>query len=236
MLFSAPAVFAAQSSSAGYQVNEVQFGSGGTLNTTSPHYQSQQSLGATSGDAASSAHYGAQAGFLTGRDPFLEMVVNPATINLGTLSSVSAATGFATFHIRAYLDSGYTVLSMNNPPTNEEGAPLNALSSPTVSTPGTEQFGINLVQNLTSCTNPAPVNFGADPVLVPSSTFANGQASTGYNTCGLFKYNKGDVIAQSGSNGWGETDYTISYLVNINSVSKAGAYNMTQDLVVVATF
>jgi hypothetical protein len=52
----------------------------------------------------------------------------------------------------------------------------------------------------------------------------------------LFKYVKGDVVAQSSSNGWGETDYTISYIANINTVSKAGKYNMTQDLVAVTTF
>jgi hypothetical protein len=235
VLFSTGGVVAATSSSTNYKVNETQFDSGGLLNGTSANYQAQQSLGATGDGSSCSATYCSEAGFLTGRDPFLEMVVNPATINLGTLSSVSAATGTATFHIRAYLDSGYTVLSMNNPPTNEEGAALTALASPTASAPGTEQFGINLVNNLTTC-HSAPANFGANPVLVPSSTFANGIAGSGYDTCGLFKYHAGDVVAQSNGKGWGETDYTISYLVNINSVSKAGSYNMTQDLVAVATY
>ena len=229
-------VFAAQSNSTNYEVNEVQFGPGGLLNATSAHYQAQQSLGSTGVGSASSAHYGANAGFLTANEPFLEMVVNPATINLGTLSSVSTATGQATFHVRAYVDSGYTVLTMNDPPVQEEGSHLAAMSSPAASSTGTEQFGINLVNNLTSCATPAPVNFGADPVQVPSNAFATGQAATGYNTCGLFKYVKGDVVAQSSSNGWGETDYTISYIANINSVSKAGKYNMTQDLVAVTTF
>lgn len=236
VVLSTSSVFAAQSTSSNYQVNEVQFGSGGLLNATSPHYQAQQSLGSTGVGSINSANYGANAGFLTPNEPFLEMVVNPATINLGTLSSVAASTGTATFHVRAYVDSGYTVLTMNNPPTNEEGAALSAMSSPAASSAGTEQFGINLVNNLTSCTPAAPANFGADPVPVPNGTFATGQAATGYNTCGLFKYHKSDVIAQSGGNGWGETDYTISYVVNINPVSKAGAYNMVQDLVAVATF
>jgi hypothetical protein len=228
--------WAAQSSSASYQVNEVQFGSGSQLNASSANYQAQQNLGSTAGDTASSAHYGAAAGYLTASDPFLEMVVNPATIDLGTLSSVSTATGTATFHIRAYVDSGYEVVSMNNPPTNEDGAALHSLSTPTASSAGTEQFGINMVQNQTSCATPAPANFGADPVQVPTSAYANGQAASGYNTCGLFKYVKGDMVAQSGSRGWGETDYTISYIVNINGSSKAGRYTLTQDLVAVATY
>lgn len=236
ILFSASPVFAAQSSSPSYQVNEVQFGTGGQLNASSPNYQAQESVGSTTVGSASSASYQAKAGYLTPNTPFLEMVVNPATISLGTLSSVTTATGTATFHVRAYVDSGYTVISVNDPPVNEEGAFLSPIAAPSASSAGTEQYGINMVQNLTTCPTPAPANFGANPVLVPNSTFATGQAAAGYNTCGLFKYVKGDTVAQTVTNGWGQTDYTISYIVNINPVSKAGKYTMTQDLVAVATY
>ncbi len=229
-------VFAVQSKSSNYEVNEVQIGSGGLLNATSPSYQAQQSLGATAGGTINSASYGANAGFLTPNEPFLQMVVNPATINLGTLSSSTTATGTATFSIRAYVDSGYGVLTMNNPPVDENGVFLHNLSSAAASSVGTEQFGMNLVQNLTTCATPAPANFGANPMPEPNSSYAHGQAASGYNTCGLFQYNKGDTIAQSSTNGWGETDYTISYMININPVSSAGHYSMTQDLVAVATY
>ncbi len=236
VLLGTPAAFAAQSSSPNYQVNEVQFDSGGLLNASSPNYQAQQSAGSNVAGSACGTLYCADNGFLTGSDPFLQMVVNPATVNLGTLSSTGTATGYATFSIRAYLDSGYIIVSMNNPPTDSEGSTLSALSSPTASSVGTEQFGINLVLNSTGCANPAPANYGANPSLVPSSTFANGIAAPGYNTCGLFKYHKGDTIAESNGKGWGETDYTISYMANINPASKAGVYSMTQDLVAVATY
>jgi len=236
VLFGTPVAFAAQSSSTNYEVNEVQFDSGGLLNASSPNYQAQQSAGSTTAGSACGTLYCADNGFLTGSDPFLQMVVTPATINLGTLSSAGTATGFANFSIRAYLDSGYIIVSMNNPPSDNEGTTLNALSSPTASSVGSEQFGINLVRNLTTCANPAPTNYGADPSLVPSSTFANGIAAPGYNTCGLFKYHKGDTIAENNGKGWGETDYEISYMININPVSKAGVYSMTQDLVAVATY
>jgi hypothetical protein len=229
-------VFAAQSNSTNYQVNEAQFGPGGTLNSTSPNYKARQNLGSTGSGFTSSTTYGANAGFLTPETPFLEMTVTAGNINLGNLSSGSTATGTSTFSIRAYLDSGYSVLTMSDPPKNESGSALNNLASPTASAVGAEQFGINLVQNLTSCPTPAPANFGGDPVLVPSSTFANGQAATGYNTCGLFKYVKGDTIAQNNGRGWGQTNYTISYMVNINATSKAGQYDMVQDLVAVVTY
>jgi len=227
---------AAQSQSTNYSVNEVQFGAGSQLNAASPNYKAQTSLGSTAAGVTKSASYWADAGYLTPDVPFLEMKVDPANVDLGTLSSVSTSTGTATFHVRAYVDSGYVVMSMNDPPKNENGGFMTASTSPSASNAGTEQFGINLVQNLTSCATPAPANFGADPVQQPNNAYANGQAASGYNTCGLFKYVKGDTIAQTSGNGWGQTDYTISYIANIAQLTKAGSYKLTQDLVVVATY
>lgn len=236
-LFVATAVAtAAQSQSTNYGVNEVQFGAGSQLNATSSHYQAQTNLGSTAAGLTKSPAYWAEAGYLTPNVPFLELKVDSANVDLGTLSSVSASTGTATFHVRAYVDSGYVVMSMNDPPQNESGAFMTPSASPSASAPGTEQFGINLVQNLTSCATPAPANFGADPVQQPDNTYANGQAATGYNTCGLFKYAKGDVIANTSGNGWGQTDYTISYVMNIQALTKAGSYKLNQDLVAVATY
>jgi hypothetical protein len=234
--FGTTTAFAAQSKSINYQVNEVQFGAGASLNSSSANYKAQQSLGSTTAGNAKSANYGANTGYLTPSTPFLQMVVNPANINLGSLTSGIPATGTATFSVRTYVDSGYVVLSMNQPPTNEGGYALKNMSTAAASNPGTEQFGINVVSNLTTCANAAPANFGSNPIPIPNANYANGAASTGYNTCGLFKYNPGDVIAGSTSNGWGETDYTISYLVNTAPLTRAGSYTMTQNLVAVATF
>jgi hypothetical protein len=238
LIFGSATALAAQSQSTNYQVNEVQFGAGSSLNSTSSsgNYQAQLSLGSTAIACAKSTNYGACSGFLTANEPFLEMVVNPATINLGSLSPTSTATGDATFSVRSYVDSGYIVVSVNQPPTNEEGYSLANMSTAAASSQGTEQFGINLVQNLTSCTNPAPVNFGTNPIPIPTSSYATGAAASSYNTCGLFRYNPGDTIANSTTSGWGETDYTISYLVNVGSSTPAGSYAMTQNLIAVATF
>jgi hypothetical protein len=97
-------------------------------------------------------------------------------------------------------------------------------------TPGTEQFGINLVANT------SPVSFGADPSPQPDSSFASGQAATGYDTTNQFKYNVGDTIAQTQSNGWGLTNYTISYIANIAVLTPAGKYSAVQDMVAVTTY
>lgn len=227
---------AALSKSANYEVNEVQFGNGSLLQGSSTNYQAQESLGSTTGGHTSDSAVQAYSGFLTPNIPFLSLTVGSSNINLGILNSATASVGTASFSVEAYVDSGYVVESVNNPPTQEDGYQLKDMTTASPSSPGTEQFGINLVQNLTTCSNPAPANFGANPVPEPNSNYATGAAANGYNTCGLFKYNPGDVIAESTTSGWGDTNYTISYLVNINPDTPAGSYTMTENLVAVATF
>lgn len=230
LLFFAPAIVQAQYSSSNYKIEEAKTGSGSDDNLSSTNYQGAASAGSLGNGRITSASYAAEAGFLTPNEPFLEFVVNTSSVALGTLSSSTTATGTASFYVRAYVNGGYTVQAMGNPPTQESGATLSNLTSPTASSAGTEQFGINLVANT------SPTTFGAAPSQSPDNTFAAGQAATGYNTTNLFKYVKGDVIAQATSSGWGKTDFTISYIANINPITKAGRYLMNQDLVVVATY
>ena len=229
----------AQYSSTNYQSNEVFFGSGGDNNQSSANYSANASVGALGVGNSSSANYQAYSGFLTPNEPFLSMQVNTSTVSLGTLSTSSPATGTATFTVTAYVDSGYTVQTVSSPPSYTSGSGSHTLIGMALggSTPGTEQFGINLRSNS------LPVSQGADPSPQPSSTFANGQAATGYSTPDQYKYNAGDIIACSGasapcsaSSGWGQTIFTISYIANISLITPAGNYSVNQDLVAVATY
>ncbi len=162
------------------------------------------------------------------------MQIDSSTVNLGTLDANSANTGTSTFHVRAYIDSGYTVQTISQAPTYSSGLTSHTLTAMSLgpSSPGTEQFGINLVHNT------APVSLGLDPSPQPSSVFATGVAATGYNTANQYKYQPGDIIANtpSGSSGWGLTIFTISYIANISLLTPAGNYTMIHDLVIVATF
>jgi hypothetical protein len=103
------------------------------------------------------------------------------------------------------------------------------MPSQAAASPGTEQFGINLKANT------SPTTFGADPSQAPDSSFGYGYAVPGYDTANVFKYNKGDVIARSDKSS-GRTDYTISYIYDISSLSLAGEYIFTQDLIVIGTY
>lgn len=228
---SGSAVFA-QYTSTNYQTNEIQFGIGGDLDTSSTNYTAQTSAGSLAVGNTSSTNYQAYSGFLTPNEPFLEMGIDTSTVDLGTLDASSTKTGTALFHVRTYVDSGYTVQTVSQPPTSNGPSPhtLAAMTSQGASVTGTEQFGINLKANT------SPATFGADPAPFPDGTFAAGAAFTGYDTANQYKYNAGDTIAASSGNGWGLTNFTISYIANIQSITPAGSYTMVHDLVVVATY
>lgn len=224
----------AQYNSGNYSAEEVFFGSGGELESSSANYKAKSSVGALGVGNVNSANYRATAGFISPDEPYISMVINTSSVDLGTLTTGSAKTGTATFSVSSYLTSSYTVLTMSNPPTSESGAILTGMSSAAASSPGTEQFGINLVANT------SPTTFGANPVNQPDSTFADGGAATGYDTTNLYKYVVGDTVARSaitnGNQAIGQTNYTISYIANSKLLTRAGLYTMNHDLVAVGTF
>src|SRR4051812_4600655 len=100
---------AAQSSSSNYQVNEVFFGSGGALDVCSTNYCAKQSVGETGVGNVASPNYQAQAGFNTDRTPYLQFIVNGVNTDVGVLSTGSTTTTTATFSVKNYLSSGYSV-------------------------------------------------------------------------------------------------------------------------------
>lgn len=221
-----------QASSSHYQVNEVFFGAGGDLNDCSSHYCAKESAGETGVGTTSSSHFTAHGGFNTDRTPYLQFLVTGTNTDIGGLSTGSTSTTTGTFSVKNYLSSGYSVVTVASPPINNSYT-MHNLTSPTASSAGTEQFGINLVAN-TGCTGIAGT-LGANPVQVPSSTFSFGAAAAGYNTACLFKYVPGDTIADSTKSS-GETDYTISYIYNISNLTAGGVYTFNDVLVATATF
>lgn len=231
----APSVLAAESSSSNYSVDRVFFGAGGELEACSDNYCSKQTAGEVAAGHTAGSAFRAQAGFNVEREPYIAFSVAGNTTDLGYLSKTSATYTEATFAVKTYLSSGYVVQLASNPPTNTSpgGYMLNALSTPTASTPGTEQFGVNLVENTTSCG--APGDFGAGPVQVPDNTFSFGEVASGYDTCGLFKYVKEDVVASS-DRSTGETDFTISFIYNVEDLTPSGEYVFNGALVATATF
>lgn len=95
------------------------------------------------------------------------------------------------------------------------GSEIPALSQPTESRPGTNQFGINLVENTTPIHGANPDNT-ADAAL-PTPDYAQSNR---------FTFRNGDVVAQSPGVAL-TSRFTVSYLVNVSNALPAGVYTTT---------
>jgi hypothetical protein len=229
-------------SSSNYRVDESSFSSGSNFNSSSSSYSAIGTAGLNAVGSASSTNFDIVAGLITPDVPFLEFVVSGATVELGILDPTTTASGAAqagactcSFYVRSYVSSSYVVTTISAPPTSESNVVFTAkavLGAPSVSQ-SVEEFGINVVAN----TSPA---IGEDPDNQPDSTFADGIASTGYNTPDQFKYAQGDIIASAAgtpnTKAWGQTDYTISYIIKSSTLTPAGLYSMDHVLVATATY
>jgi hypothetical protein len=230
VILAAPiSVYAAQSQSANYRVNEVFFGSGGELNACSTSYCSKQSAGESVVGNTSSTNYQAQGGFNTDRQPYIEFNVSNTNVDLGELTATTTKTATATFSVKSYLSHGYVVVNASDPPSNN-GYIMNGITGPSApSAVGTEQFGINLVANT------SPLTFGANPVQLPDSSFSYGNVVGDYGIPDTYKYVKGDTVATS-TKSTSFTQYTVSYLFNVSNVTPGGTYILHHVLVATATY
>jgi len=212
-----------------YKVDQTFFGAGGNFGQ-STNYQSHSAAGELAVGNISSPNFQAYAGFNTTSTILLEVSVNGGDFDLGTLDQAQAKAQTTTFSVRDYLSTGYTVQLLGRPPSNS-GHELAAMASAGASSPGTEQFGINLTANNLSGVGP----FGAAPQQLPDSTFGFGQAVSPYGTANLFKFVEGDTVAQSLSSS-GVTLYTLSVIENISRVTPGGSYGGSLFVRVVPTF
>ena len=96
-------------SSPSYSIDEDFIGGGGTIDSSSASYKSQDSIGATAVGDASSANNRTQSGATTTSDPMLEFAVSTTSVSLGALSNGATATGTASFTVRNYTSTGYIV-------------------------------------------------------------------------------------------------------------------------------
>lgn len=220
-----PATVLAQSSSSpNYQVDQTFFGTGGETDLQSDNFRSRATVGELGIGELNSANFRAFAGFNTTDEPFIEFIVTGNNIDLGYLDPAATSTAQGQFYVRAWQAGGYSVRTAADPLTNvSSGYQFETPTTPTTSALGTEQFGINLVEN----TSPA---VGQNLIQSPDSTYSFGQVSPEYSQTNNFLYNKGDAIAFSDES-TSVTFYTISYLFNISEETPSGQYEFRHTLV-----
>jgi hypothetical protein len=208
-----------------YKFDESVVGGGGLIQSNSANYQSSEAIGGAAGGPSASANFQVQAGAKTSNDPTLSFSVNNGSANFGSFTPSSASVATATFSVSDYTSYGYIVQIVGTPPVNG-GHTITAMSTTASSTAGIEQFGINLVANT------LPVSFGANPNV---GQFGFGVAATNYNTTNKYRYVSGETIASAPKSS-GVTNYTMSYLVNVGSLTNGGQYTANQILICTGTY
>lgn len=225
-------VMAQVPSSSNYSVPESGFSSGSEIDANSASYNARTSIGDLGIGQSESGSYIGFGGFITPDEEYVELTIPVTNIDMGVINPGTPGTGTATITARAYLNDRYVIISPRDPPSLPSGEQIDPITSAAPFNSAIEQFGMNLVANT------SPVVQGANPSRQPldNGTFAFGEAAPGYNTADNYQYNPGDIIARSVTRGYGETDYTISYILNVTPITPAGLYTMEQDLVITATF
>ena len=214
------------SKSSNYSLDETAIGTDSQNQASSTSYQSDNSAtGALVVGNASSAGYQIEAGTKTTADPALSFFVSNADANFGSFTAASATVTTATFSVSNYTSYGYVVQIFGDPPTNGTHT-IKTMSSTSSSIPGTEQFGINLVANT------LPTSVGANP---NNGSFGFGSVDSNYNTPNKYRYISGETIALAPKSS-GVTTYTISYLVNVDSITVGGKYTSNQTIVITGTY
>jgi hypothetical protein len=211
--------------SSNWSVVESELGGNGQFSSSSTDYSINPSTddgGSSLGEAAvgnsSSTSYQSNSGFNTTAQPGLIFAVNTSSVNLGTLATGSAATSTGTFSVRDYTSSGYNVYMVGTSPTYN-GHPLTALTTDTAWTSNTEEFGVNTVSNSTVS--------GSANATCQAAGFCFGVSGDGstnhYIQTNKFRFNSNEVVA-SGPKSSGETDYTMSFMAGISTVTPGGIY------------
>lgn len=211
--------------SANYTLREGSIGSGSLNQSSSTSYRITDATGDIGIGNSASSNYNLSAGTKTPVDPTLSFAITSGAINFPAFSASAASMTTSTFTVLNYTSYGYVVQVAGTAPTND-GHTLPAMTSTGPSTPGTEQFGINMVANT------SPFNIGANP---DNGGYGFGAAAANYATPNAYRFVSGETIASAPKSS-GVTNYTISYLVNVAGLTPGGQYKSDITLIVVGTY
>jgi hypothetical protein len=134
--------------------------------------------------------------------------------DMGQLSAVSTLQAQSQMAVGTNASGGFAITA-NGDSLSAGTNVIDAPSTPTASTPGTNQFGINLVANNSP-------SVGNDP----EGTWQNAVPAPDYGVPNQFKYVPGDVVAFSPDVSLMKK-FTVSYIVNSREDLRAGVYTTT---------
>lgn len=143
-------------------------------------------------------------------------------IDFGNFTPTTTSQATSEFIAATNAISGYSVTIAGNTLTSGLNT-IPGLATPTASTTGTSQFGVNLRQN----TIPSG---GANPIGPGTAT-----PSPNYNIPNQYTYNNGDIIATV-TNSNDIRKFTANYIVNVSNTQASGVYSATISYICLANF
>lgn len=143
--------------------------------------------------------------------------------DMGVLSPSSTLTAQSQLAVGTNASSGFAITA-NGPPPSSGSNVITALSTPSASEKGVNQFGINLVANTVP-------TVGANT----EGSYTNAIVEPGYDQPNKYKYVDGDVVAESSSVNLMQK-YTVSYVVNSAANLYPGVYTTTITLIASGRF
>jgi len=143
--------------------------------------------------------------------------------DMGTLDSKSTLKAQSQMAVGTNASGGFAITA-NGTPMSAATNVIESPSNPTESTPGKNQFGINLVEN----NDPA---IGEDP----EGEWTNAVASPDYSVPNMYMYVPGDVVAYS-PNVSLMKKFTVSYILNASPSLRAGVYTTTMTYIASGRF
>jgi hypothetical protein len=143
--------------------------------------------------------------------------------DMGALDSKSTLTAQSQMAVGTNASGGFAI-TVNGTPMSAATNVIDSPSAPVKSTPGKNQFGINLVENI-------------DPAIGknPEGEWANAIASPNYGTPDMYMYVPGDVVAYS-PNVSLMKKFTVSYILNASPSLRAGVYTTTMTFIASGRF
>lgn len=143
--------------------------------------------------------------------------------DMGQLAADQTLTAQSQMIVGTNATAGFSIMAYGSPMAAGTNV-IEALTVPTPSIKGVNQFGINLVANTTP-------SVGSDP----DGEWTNAVASPDYATPDLFKFVDGDEVASSPNVSLSKR-FTVSYIVNASPDLRAGVYTTTVTFVASGRF
>ena len=202
-------------SSTNYEIWGDVIGVGGLETSQSLNYQLQDTIGEAFAESATSTSvsYGIKAGLRELQ--FLTVSIGASSVDLGALTTGTTGTGSHTLSVATSAFNGVTVV-VSGATLTSGGNTIDAIGgTAAASSAGSEQFGLNLVDN-------ASPNIGA----TRSPAGSNLAPAGAYSTADQFAFSSGNTVASS-SSPIPDTVLTVSYVANISGSTAAGTYTTT---------